>query len=146
MVPHNDGSPPPASDREALRALVDRYASAADRRDTAAFADAFTEDGVLSTPRGERRGRGELGEVTRLLARYDETRHAVTDQRIDGADGDRATGSTWCTAEHVTVGDVRVETHVMTIRYDDVYRRVDGAWRIERRVLVLLAEERRQGR
>ena len=56
-----------------------------------------------------------------------------------------ARGSTWCTAEHLTIGDVCIETYVMTIRYDDRYARTPDGWRIVSRTLVLLDEAWRQG-
>ena len=128
-----------------LRALVERYATAADERDAAGFAGCFTDDGVLITPRGELRGTTELATVPARLDRYDRTRHLVTDHRVHEVADELATGATWCTAEHLTIGDVCVETHVMTIRYDDRYERTPDGWRLARRTLVLLDEERRQG-
>lgn len=132
------------ADRAQIRGLVAQYATAADRRDGDAFAAVFTDSGVLVTPRGELRGHDRLRTVAERLARYDRTVHTVTDHRLASLDGDEAVGATFCTAEHLTIGDVCVETYVMTIRYDDRFRRVDGGWRIAERRLVLLAEERRQ--
>lgn len=129
-----------------LRALADRYAAAADDRDADAFADVFTDDGVLETHRGEMRGRDELRSVPERLARYDQTRHTVTSHEVVDVAGDAATARAWCTAEHTTIGDVCVETYVMEIRYDDrCHRDESGRWRIAHRRLVLLSEDTRQG-
>lgn len=133
-------------ERARLRDVVERYATAADRRDADAFAAVFAPDGVLVTPRGELRGHAELRSVAARLGRYDETRHTITGHQLVAFDGDDATAETFCTAEHVTIGDVCVETYVMEIRYDDRFRRDElGGWRIVERRLVLLSEDRRQG-
>jgi ketosteroid isomerase-like protein len=124
---------------------VQRYATAADRRDRDAFASVFCDDGVLVTPRGELRGHAELATVPDRLARYDQTRHTITGHEVTSIDGDEATAQTWCTAEHLTIGDVCMETYELRVRYDDRLRRDAGEWRIAERVLVVLAEERRQG-
>jgi ketosteroid isomerase-like protein len=141
-------------DRLALRELSDRYASAVDRRDVGSFVALFTDDAELSVhdpaenevPSRRRRGRAELSEVPRMIARYLKTFHFVGNALYE-IDDDSATGEVYCVAHHL-VDDAEAATdHVMLIRYLDNYQRCDdGRWRISgRRVLVDWTEDRRTG-
>jgi ketosteroid isomerase-like protein len=144
-------------DHEALRRLVAAYARAVDRREFAALAALFTEDGLLAihdpdprsadgasdTPVRERRGRDEIEKVIiASLARYDVTSHVLGQHTAD-VDGDRATGETYCMAHHLTTTDGGRHDHVLAIRYLDRFRKIDGVWLFEaRRVVVDWTDER----
>ncbi|HAM02460.1 MAG TPA: nuclear transport factor 2 family protein [Acidimicrobiaceae bacterium] len=141
-----------ATDRIALRALVERYAWAVDAGDIDGVVDLFAEDGVLlshlmagteETPL-ERRGHGQLRQALELgLAQYQRTTHVIGGQVIELA-GDEAGGTTQCLAHHVyrdDQGDDRLL--VMAIRYHDRYCKRDGAWRFaERRLRLEWREDR----
>jgi hypothetical protein len=128
----------------ALRALVDGYAVAVDRRDRAAFVALFAPDAVLrvrrpdGSVRGERRGADELGAVTEAIARYDETLHLVSSHRVD-LDGDAASGVAYCEAHHRTGAEVLV----MAIAYEDRYVRAAGGWRFAERTVGVRWTDRR---
>jgi ketosteroid isomerase-like protein len=141
-------------DRLALRELSDRYASAVDRRDVGLFVELFTDDAELSVhdpaeaevPSRTRRGRAELGEVPRIIARYPKTFHFVGNALYE-IDDDSARGEVYCVAHHL-IDEPEVATdHVMLIRYLDTYRRCDdGRWRISgRRLLVDWTEDHSTG-
>ena len=120
-------------DHAALRSLADAYARSVDRRDADAFLAVFTDDGVLETPAGSRRGRAQLAEILDRIAVYARTFHLVGQATYD-LDGDAATGEVYCMAHHWNEDG---SGHVMYIRYHDRYRRDAGGWRIsERRLLV----------
>jgi 3-phenylpropionate/cinnamic acid dioxygenase small subunit len=132
-----------------LRELAVRYATACDRRDTAAFAAVFTEDGRLRVfqsadapaPRTDVAGREQLAGIPGLLERFHRTLHFVgnTSYRVEG---DEAEGEVYCIAHHVRLHGGAASDHVMFIRYQDRYRRA-GSWRIaDRRVLVDWTETR----
>jgi uncharacterized protein (TIGR02246 family) len=119
------------ADREAIRALLARYAIAVDRKDLPMVADCFTEDctydGAL--------GRGTIADALRTLAaafgRYARTMHVMGTQLVELA-GDRASAETYCVAYHVhrdggqrTVG----------VRYLDALVRTEVGWRIAGRVV-----------
>jgi ketosteroid isomerase-like protein len=137
-------------DHEALRVLVAAYAHAADRREPAALAALFTDDGLLAihdgdpgspdgratVPTRERRGRAEIETAITGLARYDVTTHMLGQHTAD-IDGDHATGETYCMAHHLTTTDVGRHDHVLSIRYLDRFRKIDGAWYFEERRLVI---------
>lgn len=129
--------------------LSARYAAGADRRDAALFVSVFLSDARLrrydpadvSEPATDRQGHDALAEIPGLLDRYAKTFHHLGQARFD-VDGDVATGEVYCTAHHLTRDQPPV-SHVLHIRYQDRYRRVEGQWGIEdRQVLVDWTEQR----
>lgn len=130
------------ADRLALADLVAQYAIAVDRRDEA-LAALFTEDAELVQPAGlVRRGRSATltgnVDITRgvleAVAHLHSTRHVVHQQLVDRT-GDTARGEVYCDAHHVYATENGHRDYVVAIRYQDEYRRTDGAWRIARREL-----------
>lgn len=132
---------PDERDRQDLRVLVEGYARAADRRDGDGFAAVFTGDGTLVVGEHEIRGHDELVRVPPRLSRYRVTVHVVANHHVELVDGDLARGEVLGTASHVHDVSGVERVHVIHLRYDDRYRRVDGVWRIEHRRLVVLFEE-----
>ncbi len=126
-----------------LRALVERYARGADRRDAEMYAGVFTDDASLHTGRGEIVGRDALLQVAPKLARYRATMHLVGNHEVifDGADD--AHGTAYCQASHVRDVDGVGWVYVMQIVYHDVYVRESRGWRIRQRRLELLWDEDR---
>jgi uncharacterized protein (TIGR02246 family) len=140
------------ADRQALRDLVETYATTADRRQAEATAALFTPQGRLARYDGdpsqghllgERNGRDELARAFAHLARYAVTTHFLGQQRVE-LDGDRATGETYCLAHHVTVDDDGGRTMMlMSIRYLDDYVRTEEGWRFAQRLLAVDWTEQR---
>jgi len=124
----------PLTEELALRDLVHRYADAVSRRDSAAVAGAFTDDGVWIVPGyGEPRGRAEIAAfLDDLLGSWATIVHALLSGRVhlDATDHDRATGR-WYIAEFGQRGD-GVEVFFAGV-YHDEYARVGGLWRFARR-------------
>jgi ketosteroid isomerase-like protein len=113
----------------ALRQLVARYALAVDSRDVHGLGELFVAD-VDNGPAG--RGRDVLRSwFGQVLTGFYRSMHFVAGHVIDFQDADHATGSVHCRAEHED-GDSWV---VMTMVYDDTYRRDDGRWHFVRRRL-----------
>jgi hypothetical protein len=142
----------PGDARAALRRLVDGYAIEADRRDGAALAALFVEDGRLllhedgdpdAAPTREVIGRTKIESAIGRLERYRRTFHLVGQHIADLIDDDHATAITYCQAHHVTVADDgSASDYVMHIRYlDDFVRDEGGDWRFETRHLVLVLTE-----
>jgi ketosteroid isomerase-like protein len=130
------------ADRIALRDLAEGYASAADRRDRAAFEALFTADATLTVlrPGAEPhtyRGASAIGEIVPQLERYARTFHLVANQACSVA-GDRASGEVYCEAHHTFERDGRAIDLVLTIRYDDHYSRAPRGWRIADRTVDIL--------
>ncbi|HZP31452.1 MAG TPA: nuclear transport factor 2 family protein [Acidimicrobiia bacterium] len=137
-----------AHDRLALRQLVETYAHAADRRLSEVSGSLFTDDGLLAIydgdPEGQepnrtRRGPEQIARAMVSLDRYAVTTHFLGQQTVefDAADPHVASGETYCLAHHVTKTDEGRRMYVMSIRYLDRYRRVDGIWKFEERRLAV---------
>ena len=124
-------------DRDALRRLVERYATAVDHRDLEGAAGCFVPEGRLRVGDDEPlEGRQAIVSALGRLARYEVTAHLLGHSN-HVVDGDRATGESWCRAHHVYEdGGVR-RNWVMAIRYHDRYVRRAEGWRIEDRHLVV---------
>lgn len=131
------------ADRLALTDIVAQYAIAVDRRDETALAALFTGDAELVQPAGlVRRGRSATlagnvdiaRGVLEAVAHLHSTRHVVEQQIVDRT-GDTARGEVYGDAHHVYATENGHRDYVVAIRYQDEYRRTDGAWRISRREL-----------
>jgi uncharacterized protein (TIGR02246 family) len=122
------------ADRIELRALVDRYAVAADTRDRAGFAAVFTHDGVLAVGPGA----GLVGHdaipapLDYLDAHYTHTMHFVGNHDVV-LDGDTASGTVYCLAHHLSSQGDGMTDSCMGLRYLDRYVRTDEGWRISHR-------------
>ena len=133
------------SDRLALGRLVKAYAHHVDRREPEAVAALFCDGGVLAIHAGDpevvppdrvRTGREEIVAAIAGMTKYEVTTHFLGQQMVD-VDGDTATGETYCMAHHISTVDGSRRDKVMSIRYLDRYRRVDGLWQIEERRLAI---------
>ena len=72
-----------------------------------------------------------------VMARlYVATQHRVHNQLVT-IDGDAAHGETYSTADHVSETDGTRTILTWAIRYQDRWRRVDGAWRFTHRSLLI---------
>ena len=123
------------NDAECFRDLATRYAQAADRNRADLLDAIMADDVVIEGPGFVLNGRAEVRGFPAMLAqRFRGTRHLVHNQAID-VDGDRASGETYCTASHLLRESAQVL--VWHLRYQDVFRRVDGDWCFARRTIVL---------
>ncbi len=140
------------ADRQAIRDLVDAYAHHADRRDPAAQAEVFAEDGQVRLFQGDPTthepdqvitGRADLAATfDHLIQQYDATTY-LNGQSNVVLDGDTASGESYCLAHHLTRQDGERVLIVMAIRYVDQFRRTGTGWRIARRDLVFDWTDRR---
>jgi uncharacterized protein (TIGR02246 family) len=123
-------------DLEEIRELLVEYARCLDAADYAAYADLFTEDGVLAAQLGEAKGRRAIRELLedRLRDGGDRAHRAavhVIGQPVIRVEGDRATSRVvWF---FVTYDDGNYPLILQLGHYDDVLARVDGRWRFEGR-------------
>ena len=117
------------SDIAEITQLYATYNLAVDDGDGDAFSACFVPDGALA-PGGEAiAGHAALAEFARSVpAGVPGIRHMATNVQV-GGDGDAATGR--CYLMVVIAG--AQPTLLMTGRYRDTLRRVDGAWRFVRR-------------
>ena len=136
------------ADRSELTELAYRYASAVDARDRDAFLAVFHSDGRLSTfapnatePFSVQTGHRELAWIPPVMRdRFTATMHVMTNHLLR-IEGDRATGSIYCSARHLFANAMGGMDLVVLIRYEDQYRRDDGEWRILDREIHFLWSE-----
>jgi SnoaL-like domain len=132
------------ADRLAIRTLFDAYAHSADRRDAEGQKALFTADtrfavhmdGEGSEPTYVLEGRGALTPVFADLNRYEVTTH-FNGQSTVVIDEDRATGESYTIAHHVFTEDGVRKMMVASLRYLDVFAKVDGRWYFAERDLIL---------
>ena len=151
MSKHFTVSPNEAADRLAIRELVEAYAHCADRRDANGQMSLFTVDAHFvvymnakdPTPSMELHSRDALAPVFADLNKYDATTHFVGQSTIFTLTDDRATGEAYCLAHHVTVDGGTRRLMVASIRYQDTFVKIEGAWLFaERRLYVDWIDER----
>jgi uncharacterized protein (TIGR02246 family) len=122
--------PTPAEDRAEIGDLLARYCHNFDTGDADGVAGLFTDDGVFDpgvAGFGPFEGRDVIrGFVGTMPA---ETMHHMTTDAAYDVDGDTASG----VASFIVASKGAL---VMVGRYHDDLARVDGAWRIRRRVAV----------
>ncbi len=143
MSKHVAISPEEAADRLAIRELVEAYAHCADRRDAKGQMALFTTDTHFVAymnakdpkPSQELHSREALAPVFADLNQYDATTHFVGQSTIFTLTGDQATGETYCLAHHVTVNGERRHLMIASLRYRDIFVKIDGAWLFAERLL-----------
>jgi hypothetical protein len=139
-----------ALDLVELRALVERYALGADTKRYDQIVDCFTDDATLELcqtpgslePTSVHHGAAEIRAAMTNLDAFVATSHLVGAFAVR-VEGEWAEGETTCVAEHVLVRPQGRRLITMGIRYDDHFVRRYGHWRMARRRLVLLWQERR---
>src|SRR5882724_10089161 len=144
MTDHISISAQETADRLAIRELFDAYAHCADRRDAEGQKALFTADtrfavymdGQGSEPTYVLEGREALTPVFADLNRYEVTTH-FNGQSTVALDGDRATGESYTIAHHVFTEDGVRKIMVASLRYLDVFTKVDGRWSFAQRDLIL---------
>jgi SnoaL-like domain len=137
-------SGPEAADRLQIRELVDAYAHCADRRDAKGQMSLFTKDThfvVFMDARSEKPSmelnrREDLAPVFDELNKYEATTHFMGQSTVV-LDGDRATGETYCVAHHVSASEGKRTLFIASLRYFDVFAKVEGKWLFaERKIMV----------
>jgi len=144
-------SPEEAADRLAIRELVEAYAHCADRRDAKGQMALFTSDthfvvfmnAKAPKPSMELHSREALAPVFADLNRYAATTNFVGQSTIFTLTADQATGEAYTLAHHVTIDGEKRRLMLASLRYDDTFVRIDGAWLFaERKLYVDWMEER----
>jgi SnoaL-like domain len=124
-------------DERALRRCAELYAQGADRRDKTLWASIVTEDCVIEGPGLRLAGRANITAALDIMATlYTATQHRVHNQVVT-IEGDSAEGETYSTADHLRTADGVTTLLAWAIRYQDRWRREDGAWRFSHRRLVI---------
>jgi ketosteroid isomerase-like protein len=133
-----------ATDRLAIRELIDAYAHRADRRDARGQMGLFTEDTEFRVFMDSRspepsyviRGREALAPVFADLDQYQATTH-FNGQSTVRLKGDRATAESYCIAHHLTVNGDQRTLMLASIRYLDHLVKQGGVWLFAERSLMV---------
>lgn len=123
------------SDIEAIRQLSFRYARAADRRDYAAFAEVFLEEGSLVLPETTLDGLPAIQAAMAQLEQFTRTQHFVQNVLAE-VSGDEASAEVYCLASHIYLKAGAQHKLDWGIRYLDELQRTSEGWRIRRRELI----------
>lgn len=138
-MPTRDAATQELLDRAEIRDLMMRYSQAVDRQDHELLRSIFTEDVYFNYDNGVAEFRGLYGYVKMVagLKRHRVTMHFMENQTIQ-VKGDTARMETYANNHHVTIGSDGKETdHVVVCRYLDDLVRVDGHWKVKKRVMVV---------
>ena len=113
------------ADRQAIVAVIDRYATSLDAKDYARFRTCFSDDAIVHY--GEALTPDEAAAYAEgVLSRYAHTQHLLGNYDIK-LDGDRASAHTYVQASHVSdEGTI----WVMGGTYIDRFERREGEWKI----------------
>jgi SnoaL-like domain len=143
MSKHTAISPGEAADRLAIRELVEAYAHCADRRDANGQMSLFTAatrfvvhmNAKEATPSQELHSREALAPVFAELNKYEATTHFLGQSTIFTLTEDSATGEAYCLAHHVTLEGGKRRLKLASLRYEDRFVKLDGAWFFSERIL-----------
>jgi ketosteroid isomerase-like protein len=132
-----------AADRLAIRELIEAYAHCADRRDAKGQMALFTADTHFVVymnakdpkPSQELHSREALAPVFAELNQYQATTHFVGQSTVFTLTSGRATGEAYCLAHHLTVNGEKRSLMVASLRYSDMFVKMDGAWLFAERLL-----------
>jgi hypothetical protein len=132
-----------AADRLAIRELIEAYAHCVDRRDAKGQTALFIADTHFVVymdakgpkPSQELHSREALAPVFAELNQYQATTHFVGLSTVFTLTSDRAIGEAYCLAHHVTVNDRKRSLMVASLRYNDTFVKMDGAWLFAERLL-----------
>ena len=151
MSQHATISPSEATDRLAIRELIEAYAHCADRRDAKGQMALFTEDTHFvvymnakdPTPSQDLRSREALAPVFADLNQYAATMHFLGQSTILTLTSDRGTGETYCMPHHLTIDGEKRRLMIAALRYYDTFVKIDGSWLFaERQLYVDWIEQR----
>lgn len=123
----------------ALRRTAEIYALGADRKDKTLWREVLADDCRIEGPGFAINGaEANLQSIDSLAKLFRGTLHKVHNQVVK-IDGNKATGETYCTAEHLMKESDQVLR--WSIRYLDEWRREEQTWRFTLRRLIVEWEE-----
>lgn len=128
-------------EREIWRLMVE-YIDAVDALDPRRAVQIFSADvtGDFMTGRVYQGRESIERALAKILLQYEQTSHHITNHRVE-ISGDQATACTWVYAFHRMVNSDDV-WHVWA-RHVDELERVDGLWKVSKRVLAAIDSEPR---
>ena len=134
-----------ATDKMAIRNLVDQYAYCADARDAQGQMALFTEDASFivfmdaksAEPSQVINNRADLFPVFDNLNTYRVTMHFNGQSTVLELNDDTATGIAYCIAHHQTIEDGVQTLMIANIKYHDRFVKQNGKWLFAGRKLMV---------
>ena len=132
------------SNKKQIRTIIDLYANYADTKETdkqvALFADDFTleiyYDSTSETPTQTVEGKENLKQlITASLSPFPKTMHFNGQSLITMVNENEAEGIVYCRAYHYSKDGDTEKLMIAPIRYEDIYKKVDGQWLFAKRKL-----------
>jgi len=129
------------TDYREIQAVLNRYASALDKKQYARLGEVFTPEAIANyVGLAECRGLDSIiGLVSGVLDRCGNTQHLLGNVQID-AQGGKATASCYLQAIHVGLGDYSEQVYTVWGEYRDQLVKTAAGWRISYRELTVLHE------
>lgn len=123
------------ADEAAVERVCHVYALAVDTRDGEMLRSVFAPDAIIRGVIGEMAVADYLPAIEAGVAVYEATQHNITNQ-YTVVDGDRARCWSYCVALHFAAPGSGRDDMAIGVQYHDELERLDGGWRIARRVTV----------
>lgn len=131
-------APSEIEDKMALKELVDRFSILADQKDTEAQTLLFTEDATVESYNNgvmgsSYTGRQKIGSAFGAYLALFKIVYHINGQQVVQINGDKATGTAYCTVALIGDKDGRTMKTESYVIYKDEYTRVNGKWLISNR-------------
>jgi len=129
-------------DYREIEAVLNRYASALDKKQYARLSEVFTPEAIANyVGLAECRGlESIISLVSGVLDRCGNTQHLLGNVQIDTL-GEKATTSCYLQAIHVGLGDYSEQVYTVWGEYRDRLVKTASGWRISYRELTVLHEQ-----
>jgi ketosteroid isomerase-like protein len=129
------GAPGPEAEVAAIRQLIDAYGDAVFRRDASDWGACWAEDACWSLAGQVVEGRDEIVALWKIAMAGFPFVAFFAQPGLIVVDGERASGRVY-THELLEKSDGTIDRPIG--RYDDEYRKIEGAWRFAARTYILL--------
>jgi ketosteroid isomerase-like protein len=124
-------------ERAAIQAVLVDYALGVDRRDWALVASCFAPDARADYGYVARGPASQIiATLQQIMPQFETTLHALSNFSIE-LQGDHAGAITYCLAHHrmKAIAETPRQLLVVGVRYEDELTRLDGRWRITKRIV-----------
>ena len=127
-----------SEDRSRIENLIARYTFALDFRDADAYASTFTEDGILDSGIGIKKGREEIKSIIALMNGFNgnsnnaEVRRHIISNIVLKIEGDKAVGRAYWHSVKMDKAS-GIPAFISFGHYEDEYVKVNGEWFFSKR-------------
>ncbi|KAJ5757977.1 uncharacterized protein N7511_006671 [Penicillium nucicola] len=120
-------------DKDALWTLMNRYCNVVDNRDFKAFANMYTEDGVMEFEEwGQIKGREQIEKITSVEGAFQGLQHNLTNLQFEVDGSDEATGSAYLSFYATPDLSKPEVNYAFGGPYKFSFRRTAAGWKVAR--------------